>query len=143
MEDRPRDREALRRALRRAYPWLDDRDRGPRAVVAGECDRCGEAPRVLPTCGPVPWQALCATCGLQVGFAGWCDGHRPDARGHLRWAAALPEEWPLVVRLWWVATGEVRLDVLVVPPGLRRRLPVAVRAELAPGGPTGPDGPPA
>lgn len=105
------DRRALRRVLSATYGWLDDPMRGPRAVVAGECDRCGARPRLLPTCGPVAWTALCRECAEDVGDDGWCDGHREAGRDARGWAAGLPEEWPTIVRLWWVATGEVRVDL--------------------------------
>lgn len=104
-------RAALRDALRAANPWLDEIDRGPRAVTAGECDRCGGSPRLLPTCGPVAWQALCRDCAVDLGADAWCDGHRDEGRAALAWASGLPDDWEDVARLWWVATGEVRLDL--------------------------------
>lgn len=116
------DRGALRTALRDAYPWIDETEMGPRAVEAGECDRCGSAPRLLPTCGPASWVALCRTCATEVGDDAWCDGHDDDGRAMRAWADTLPEEWPAVVRLWWVATGEVRLDPALLD-ALRARLP--------------------
>ena len=105
-------RAELRDALRAAHPWLTATDWGAQAVSAGECDRCGQAPRLLPTCGPVAWQALCRDCAADLGTDAWCDGHRDDAVAALAWAADLPHDWSDVVRLWWIATGEVRL-----PPG--------------------------
>lgn len=123
------DRPGLRRALRAAYPWLDAADAGPRAVDAGECDRCGDSPRLVPTCGPVPWQALCPRCARTVGANAWCDGHAAEGRARLDWAASLPHEWATVVRLWWVATGEARLEQLVAPPQTST-LPAGVRAAL-------------
>lgn len=104
------DRRGLAHALRRCYPWLGDTEVGPTAVEAGECDRCTLQPRCVPTCGPVAWTALCATCAVEVGDDAWCDGHRAEGAAHRDWARALPEGWPTVVRLWWVATGEVRAD---------------------------------
>lgn len=104
------DRPGLRRALLDAYPWLEATDRGPRAVVAGECGRCGRRPRLLPTCGPVAHAALCRRCATELGDEAWCGGHREHGRRLRDWAAGLPDEWPDVVRAWWVATGEVRLD---------------------------------
>lgn len=123
------DRRALRTALREAEPWLDDPARGPRAVDAGACDRCGELPRLLPTCGPVAAEALCRPCAVEVGLAAWCDGHREDGREALRWALRLPPHWDLAVTLWWVATGELRSieprtlrDAPTLPPGIRALL---------------------
>lgn len=104
------DRRALREALRQTYPWVADAEVGPAAVEAGECDRCARRPRCVPTCGPVAWAALCATCAVEVGEDGWCDGHRDEGAAHRAWAEHLPAAWPTVVRLWWVATGEVRPD---------------------------------
>jgi hypothetical protein len=128
------DRPALRRALLRRYPWLADVDRGPQAVEAGECDRCGAEARLVAPCGPPPpngfgsreggavgpdW-ALGRRCAEELGVDGWCDGHEQDAEVVLRWLAALPPEADDVARLWWVATGEVRLDPAIV--GVARRL---------------------
>lgn len=124
----PAERAALRRALLEAEPWLAASEHGPRAVDAGSCDRCAALPRLLATCGPVAWEALCRPCALRVGLGAWCDGHREEGREALRWAATLPDEWDLAVTLWWVATGEVRLDSLVLPTP--ERLPPTVRAVL-------------
>lgn len=127
------DRPALRRALLAAYSWLAETDVGPQAVEAGECDRCGHRPRLLPTCGPVPWPALCRACARELGSDAWCDGHAEEAVRCLAWAAALPPEWTAVVRWWWVATGEVRLAdagpgpaavAALVPRGARPSPPV-------------------
>ena len=104
------DRARLRRTLRAAYPWVTDTETGPRAVEAGECDRCARRPRCVPTCGPVAWTALCADCAVAVGEDGWCAGHHDQGLAHRDWARSLPPEWATVVRLWWVATGEVRVD---------------------------------
>lgn len=104
------DRAALRRALRRRYPWLDATDVGPRAVEAGECDRCGTEARLVATCGPVGWHALGRRCATEVGTDAWCEGHHAAGLARLRWLAGLPPEADLVARLWWVATGEVRAD---------------------------------
>lgn len=114
----PLDRDGLRTALREAYPWLDATDVGPRAVSAGECDRCGDEARLVATCGPVEWRELGRACAQDLGLEAWCDGHEDEARTALRWLAALPDEADDVTRLWWVATGEVQLD----PALLRRRL---------------------
>jgi hypothetical protein len=102
-------RAQLRDALRTAHPWVTATQWGPQAVSAGECDRCGQAPRLLPTCGPVAWQALCRDCAAEMGEDAWCDGHHEVGVAALSWAADLPADWPDVVRLWWIATGEVRL----------------------------------
>lgn len=108
-------RARLRELLRDAHPWLDDVDRGPQAVTAGECGVCGSEPRLLPTCGPgAPAAELCRSCATESGTAAWCDGHADQAEQDLDWAAALPDEWAAVCRLWWVATGEVRLDPALV-----------------------------
>lgn len=104
------DRRGLRAALRASYPWVTDGEAGPRAVEAGECDRCARRPRCVPTCGPTAWTALCADCAVAVGEDGWCDGHHDQGLALRDWARSLPPEWPTVVRLWWVATGEVRVD---------------------------------
>ena len=45
------------------------------------------------------------------------------------WARTLPPEWPTVVRLWWVATGEVRPDDAWVRAA-RAEVPERVRATL-------------
>jgi hypothetical protein len=104
------DKAALRERLRAAYPWLDETEFGPRAVDAGECDRCGAEARLAPTCGPVAWAALGRACAGEVGLDAWCDGHLDEAQQTLAWLAALPDEADDVARLWWVATGEVRVD---------------------------------
>jgi hypothetical protein len=109
------------------YAWLPGDTLGPGAVEAGECDRCGEAPRVVPLCGPTSYRAVCAPCATAVGTRGWCDGHADDAAAAREWADRLPPEWATVVRLWWVATGEVRLDPAMLALDV---LPVEVRAEL-------------
>ncbi len=122
------DRRGLRAALVAGYPWVDAPEVGPRAVAAGECDRCGRHPRFVPTCGPTAWEALCPDCAVEVGLDAWCDGHEVDGRRVLAALPGLPAEWDLVSRLWWVATGEVRLHALVVERP--DRLPPAVRAAL-------------
>lgn len=101
-------RRRLRSALSTAAPWLLDPGIGPTTVDAGSCDRCGEQPRVVATCGPAPARTLCAACVLEVGDAGWCAGHR-DVAAHARsWAGRVPAGWADLVVLWWIATGEVR-----------------------------------
>lgn len=108
------DRRGLRDALRSAYPWLDETDVGPRSVEAGECDRCGDEARLVATCGPVAWAAIGRHCAADLGTDAWCDGHRADALRCLAWLRDLPDEADDVARLWWIATGEVRLDTLVI-----------------------------
>jgi hypothetical protein len=110
------DRRSLRRALLEAEPWLAETDVGPASVDAGACERCGEVPRLLPTCGPAGYEALCRDCGLEVGEEGWCDGHAAEGLAARCWAAALPASWAQTVTLWWYATGELRsLDLLTEP----------------------------
>lgn len=120
------ERAQLREALETAAPWVRHPDAGPQAVDAGQCDRCGNHPRVLPTCGPVQWRALCRACGLEVGTAAWCEGHARLARDLTAWARDLPPWWGDAVVLWWVATGEVATPPEQVAPGL----PAPVRAAL-------------
>lgn len=105
---------------------------GPRAVDAGECDRCGEAPRFVPTCGPAGAEVVCRDCALAGGLDLWCAGHVDTGEQVLAALPRLPDEWAVVTRLWWVATGEVRLDRLVLAGD--PRLPPPVRTALAPGG---------
>ena len=115
------DRRALRAHLQAAHPWLEAGGWGPRAVVAGECDACGEEARLVQPCGPPPsvpgvgpdW-ALGRRCAIAAGVEGWCDGHEEEAVEALAWLAALPPEADDVARLWWLATGEVRPDPLLV-----------------------------
>ena len=132
-------RRALRAELRTRHPWIDHVDVGPQAVEAGECDRCGAEARLVATCGPTAWAALGRRCAREVGAEAWCDGHADQARTWLRHLAGLPDEADAVARLWWVATGEVRLDPSVVEPLERAALPPAaggVRGD----GPSGPPG---
>ncbi len=121
------DRAALRRALLATAPWLGATEVGPQAVDAGACDRCGDAPRLLPTCGPDGPGAVCRACADDLGDDGWCEGHRREGRTARAWAADLPDRWAQTVTLWWVATGEVRLDpssvdVTAWPVEVRRAL---------------------
>jgi len=111
----PIDRHALRRALLDSQSWLAATDVGPRAVSAGLCDRCDDGPRLLPTCGPAAFQALCRRCAEEVGDEGWCEGHRAQGRAARQWAARLPDRWADAVVLWWVATGELRVDTVGLP----------------------------
>ncbi|MDX1658849.1 MAG: hypothetical protein R3343_08520 [Nitriliruptorales bacterium] len=125
------DREGLRRALRTAYPWIGDEAFGPRTVDAGECDRCRKQPRLVPTCGPVGWRALCRECALEVGTDAWCDGHLADGREILGAIEELGGDWATVVLLWWIATGEVRHERLSEMP--TTELPAGVAAHLPAG----------
>lgn len=122
------DRAGLRRALRELYPWLARTDVGPRAVEAGECDRCRREARLVATCGPTPWSALGRRCAADLALEAWCAGHRSEGREHLAFLDRLPPEADEVARLWWVATGEVRPDreLLAAPADL----PDRVRAAL-------------
>lgn len=99
---------------------------------AGPCDRCGQRPRLLPTCGPDGLPGLCRSCARTLGTTAWCDGHQDEAEVALRWASSLPDHWDVTVTLWWVATGEIRVASLV---DLRadERLPATVRAALSAG----------
>ncbi len=126
------DRAALRRALLDAAPWLAATDVGPQAVDAGNCDRCGTAPRLLPTCGPSGADAVCRRCAEELGDAGWCDGHLEEGRAARRWAQQLPDRWPDAVTLWWVATGELRIDATTLDPQPDKPHPLgeAVRVAL-------------
>jgi hypothetical protein len=116
-------RRALRAELVRRHPWIDDVEVGPRAVEAGECDRCGAEARLVTTCGPVRWAELGRRCAAEVGTDAWCDGHADEAAELLRRLRDLPDEADMVARLWWVATGEVRLDAAAVTPMLAAALP--------------------
>lgn len=128
------DRAGLRAALRRAYPWVVDPEVGPSTVAAGECDACGAEPRVVAPCGPPPrglaaagpdW-ALGRRCAVTLGVGAWCQGHAVEAAAAIARCADLPGEADDVARLWWVATGEVRLD----PSLLSGRGPASLRAVL-------------
>ncbi len=108
------DRAVLQELLRSHYPWLESDELGPRSVEAGECDRCGHEARMVETCGPLPTRYLGRRCALRLGQEAWCEGHAVDAERALEWLADLPEEADDVARLWWVSTGEVRLDPALV-----------------------------
>jgi hypothetical protein len=123
------DRARLKAALLALAPWLDAPDVGPRSVDAGACDACDDLPRLLPTCGPAGHTALCAACADTIGLDAWCDGHRDEAETALSWAARLPERWPDLVVLWWVATGEVRPSATSVPD--LDGLPATISATLS------------
>jgi hypothetical protein len=124
----------LRRALLARYPWLGDPEHGPQTVEAGECDRCGAEARLVAPCGPPPTEragpgaigpdwALGRRCALELGPDGWCDGHEADAEAALAWLGELPAEADDVARLWWVATGEVRVDPGLLGAARRLALP--------------------
>jgi hypothetical protein len=110
--------QTLQRVLGERYPWVRDLEIGPRAVEAGECDACGLEPRLVQTCGPGPVY-LGRRCAAAAGTAAWCAGHEDEADAALRTLAALPAEADDVARMWWVATGEVAVDV-AWDPALRR-----------------------
>jgi hypothetical protein len=112
--ERRLDKTVLKRGLRAHYPWLDRTEIGPRAVEAGECDRCGHEARMVATCGPSPHHYLGRRCAAQIGVDAWCAGHADEADEYLRWLADLPDEADDVARLWWIVTGEVRLDAGLV-----------------------------
>lgn len=104
-------RAAVREELRRRYPWLPAQPFGPAAVEAGECDRCGVEARLVPTCGPISFRYLGRGCLQQVGADAFCAGHESTFDAAVQWAADLPPEADVAARLWWVATGEVRMDL--------------------------------
>lgn len=102
-------RRHLRAAIVARHPWVERPDVGPAAVEAGDCDRCGVEARLVQLCGPVPWAAVGRRCAARLGTPAWCEGHAAQAAVALRQLAALPVEADTVARLWWVATGEVRM----------------------------------
>lgn len=116
-------RRALQARLLAAAPWLGSDELGPRAVDAGNCDRCEGAPRLLPTCGPGSDGAVCRDCAHALGDDGWCDGHLDDGRAARQWAARLPDRWAEVVVAWWISTGEVRLAADATEAAVRAALP--------------------
>lgn len=116
-------RRELRATLLARHPWVDDVEVGPRAVEAGECDRCGAEARLVTTCGPTRWASLGRRCAAEVGDRAWCDGHADEGRRRLAHLDRLPPEADAVARLWWVATGEVRLDPAAVEPLIVHALP--------------------
>lgn len=116
------DRPALRAALRAAYPWVAATELGPQAVSAGECERCGEEARLVPTCGPIAAREIGRRCAAALGGEAWCEGHAAQAAAALDWLAALPPEADDVARLWWVATGEVRAEAVLVERARRLAL---------------------
>jgi hypothetical protein len=117
------DRAALKAALLDRHPWLASTDYGPQAVEAGECDRCGAEARLVTTCGPGADVALGRRCAAASGVEAWCAGHEAEAEAALAWLAGLPAEADPAARLWWVATGEVRLDPAIIERSVRAVLP--------------------
>ena len=116
-------REQLRGLLRQAHPWVQDTDIGPAAVDAGECDRCGLEARMVVVCGPGAWISLGRQCARELGAEAWCEGHRDEAERALRGLLGLPAEADAIARLWWVATGEVRVDPELAAQWRRAALP--------------------
>lgn len=106
----PAEKAELRRTLLAANPWLEADDVGPRSVDAGVCDRCASAPRLIETCGPSAFTAVCRPCLVELGDEAWCDGHRAHGAAVREWESRLPRWWGEVTVLWWVATGELTLD---------------------------------
>ena len=99
----------LRDRLRAAHPWLDDERFGPQTVDAGECENCGEEARLVQTCGPPSAAQLGRACALAAGTDAWCEGHEEEAAAALAWLRRLPPDADQIARVWWLATGEVRL----------------------------------
>lgn len=120
----PADRERLRAALLARHPWVADGEVGPRAVEAGDCDRCGREARLVTTCGPGP-VALGRRCAAELGTEAWCEGHAEQAEAALAALSRLPAEADDVARLWWLATGELRLDPEQLTAARARALPPA------------------
>ena len=114
------------------YPWLSDTELGPQSVEAGECDQCGVEPRMVAPCGPPPMSgvgadwALGRRCAVAAGTDGWCEGHREEAAAALDWLRTLPADADDVARLWWVATGEVRVDPSIIEVTRRLGLPAGL-----------------
>jgi hypothetical protein len=113
----------LRVLLLGRHVWLASTDHGPQAVEAGECDRCGAEPRLTQTCGPSAYPYLGRRCALELGEDAWCEGHAADAQEALRWLSALDDDADDIARLWWLTTGEVRLDRNLVTRWVRAALP--------------------
>lgn len=101
-------RRALKQFLADVVPWLHDVVVGPTTVDAGVCGNCGVLPGIIPVCGPVSFQAVCASCVTDSAL--FCDGHADVARYAATFSAALPANWAEIVVLWWVATGELKYD---------------------------------
>lgn len=119
----------LKNELLRRYPWLAATDHGPQSVDAGECDRCRAEARLVSPCGPPPEGAagpdwgIGRHCAAELGVEAWCEGHEADGRAALEWLEDLPPEADDVARLWWVSTGEVRLDPALIEVARRMELP--------------------
>lgn len=144
------ERAALRTALVARWPWVADTDHGPSSVAAGECDACGAEPRLVAPCGPAParvrqaaggrtgrglgqdW-ALGRRCLVVLADEAFCAGHADQAAAEAAWAAGLDAEADVVTRLWWVATGEVRLDPALRLAVSQLGLPVAAGTGRPPG----------
>ncbi len=103
-------RARLRARLQAEYPWLGSSTWGPAVVEAGECDRCGVEARMIPTCGPDAPAFLGRGCLEGFGPDAFCEGHQDQLRAALTYVGALPREADDVARLWWLSTGEVRLE---------------------------------
>lgn len=78
---------------------------------------------MVTTCGPTTWEALGRRCVAEVAVRAWCDGHADDGARRLARLADLPAEADTVARLWWVATGEVRMAPAAAAPLVSRALP--------------------
>lgn len=74
---------------------------------------CGPVPTDLSAAATRDW-ALGRACASAIGVDAWCGGHEREARAALRWLAELPQEADDIARLWWLATGEIRPDPLLV-----------------------------
>lgn len=116
-------RAELRAVLLAHYPWLASPDLGPQAVEAGECDRCGAEPRLVGVCGPSAYRYLGRSCALELGAEAWCDGHAAEAETLLGQLASLDVSADDVARLWWLTTGEVRVDRELAARWVRAALP--------------------
>lgn len=81
---------------------------------------------MVTTCGPSRWEALGRRCASEIGVRAWCDGHADDGARWLAQLAGLPDEADTVARLWWVATGEVRMASDAADPLVTRALPPGV-----------------
>lgn len=102
-------RRDLRRMLATEAPWLIDGTVGPTTVDAQLCGRCRTDPGIVPVCGPVAFQAACPSC-VTARDDLFCDGHQDVAAYARTFSRALPANWREVVLLWWIATGELRVD---------------------------------
>lgn len=103
-------RRQLRQFLKDQLSWLTDVNVGPTTVDAGACGACGVAPALVPVCGPVTFQAVCADCVTGDVPHLFCDGHQAEAAYARDYCAGLPDNWSVCVLLWWIATGELSYD---------------------------------